>query len=532
MSDGQQRPADRVPQRELERLHDQLLHRRHLRRRRRPRVGPRLHRVHLRPDLPVAVRRAQRGLLRHLGRDPRPDQQPRGRRRGRPRPPSGATGLCSAHPRRHRRDINAPTARRRRRARALPRPPSARSFTPAGVTVGRRGRHRRGQRRRPDSTTDGCTADHQRRRRRRQVGLRRPRHLRLPGQGPQRPGRRRQRPSSSATAAPAALSVSGDDAAIYGLDGHPADGTRIKSAGGPVNVHRCKDAGPRQRRLLPLADRREVAGLRRRDPRHVEPHLLRRPGQGQRRGVQLHDRRQRRRARQLGVPNHGYALLVDGGTYNGVTVTGLGLDKAAEHLLQGADRVPVPTSDFVDHADSLEAACDALVDRPINKITVERNTSATLGARITAADCGEVSKMVDAVQLRKDPTAECDFKPILAPAASPPSLAATARRTRRCSPTTSRAAWPGGPPTRRSSTPEPRGGRGRPPTRPPVTTPVASPTGPTWATVTARATRTTSPAVTRSSARPSRCPCRASAPRLSFDHYVATETGYDGGNVK
>ena len=30
-----------------------------------------------------------------------------------------------------------------------------------------------------------------------------------------------------------------------------------------------------------------------------------------------------------GVPNHAYALLVDGGTFNGQTVTGIGLDKAA-----------------------------------------------------------------------------------------------------------------------------------------------------------------------------------------------------------
>ena len=30
-----------------------------------------------------------------------------------------------------------------------------------------------------------------------------------------------------------------------------------------------------------------------------------------------------------GVPNHAYALLVDGGSFNGVNVTGIGLDKAA-----------------------------------------------------------------------------------------------------------------------------------------------------------------------------------------------------------
>ena len=51
-----------------------------LRRRGRARVGPRLHRVHLRPGLPVAVRRAERVVLRRLGRDRRPDQRPRRRR--------------------------------------------------------------------------------------------------------------------------------------------------------------------------------------------------------------------------------------------------------------------------------------------------------------------------------------------------------------------------------------------------------------------------------------------------------------------
>ena len=30
-----------------------------------------------------------------------------------------------------------------------------------------------------------------------------------------------------------------------------------------------------------------------------------------------------------GIPNHAYALLVDGGTYNGQTITGIGFTKAA-----------------------------------------------------------------------------------------------------------------------------------------------------------------------------------------------------------
>ena len=59
-ADGQQRPGHRLPERQLERRDHQLLRRRLLRRRRGARVGPRLHRVHLRPDLPVAVGCAQR----------------------------------------------------------------------------------------------------------------------------------------------------------------------------------------------------------------------------------------------------------------------------------------------------------------------------------------------------------------------------------------------------------------------------------------------------------------------------------------
>ena len=39
-----------------------------------------------------------------------------------------------------------------------------------------------------------------------------------------------------------------------------------------------------------------------------------------------------------GVPNHGFALLVDGGTYNGHTVAAIGLTKAA-HLYWRAQSV-------------------------------------------------------------------------------------------------------------------------------------------------------------------------------------------------
>ncbi len=103
-------PTHRLPQRELERHDHQLLQRRHLRRRRRPRVGPRLHRVHPRPDLPVAVRCPQRVLLRHLGRDRRPDQRPHGRRRGRHHAKRTGGPVLHVHPRRRPLDINSPAS--------------------------------------------------------------------------------------------------------------------------------------------------------------------------------------------------------------------------------------------------------------------------------------------------------------------------------------------------------------------------------------------------------------------------------------
>ena len=61
-----------------------------------------------------------------------------------------------------------------------------------------------------------------------------------------------------------------------------------------------------------------------------------------------------------GVPNHSFALLVDGGTYNGQTITGVGLTKAA-HIFWDALQMLTPVSNFVDQADALEASSSGLV---------------------------------------------------------------------------------------------------------------------------------------------------------------------------
>jgi Zn-dependent metalloprotease len=114
-----------------------------------------------------------------------------------------------------------------------------------------------------------------------------------------------------------------------------------------------------------------------------------------------------------GVPNHGYALLVDGGTYNGQTVTGIGLDKAAAIYFRAMTVYQTPTSDFGDHADALAASCRDLTGQPINRLTVVPNAPPVAAPPITPADCAQVGAMAAAVELRRDPT-ECNFQPLFA----------------------------------------------------------------------------------------------------------------------
>jgi Zn-dependent metalloprotease len=116
-----------------------------------------------------------------------------------------------------------------------------------------------------------------------------------------------------------------------------------------------------------------------------------------------------------GVPNHGFALLVDGGTFNGQTVGAIGLTKAA-HLYWRAQSVyQTPSTDFPDHAEALETSCADLVGLRLSNLGTD--SSPPRGARpsITTADCASVAAMTAAVELRTDPTTQCNFQPILQP---------------------------------------------------------------------------------------------------------------------
>jgi Zn-dependent metalloprotease len=84
-----------------------------------------------------------------------------------------------------------------------------------------------------------------------------------------------------------------------------------------------------------------------------------------------------------GVPNHAYALMVDGGSYNGTTVAGIGLVKAGKIQYRALTAYLGSASDFLDDYLAVGQSCTDLVGT----------------AGITAADCLEVGKALAAVQL-------------------------------------------------------------------------------------------------------------------------------------
>lgn len=86
-----------------------------------------------------------------------------------------------------------------------------------------------------------------------------------------------------------------------------------------------------------------------------------------------------------GVPNHAYALMVDGGSYNGLTITGLGSTKAAKIQYRALTRYLLSASDFLDNHHALMQSCVDLVG--------------TSG--ISAADCAEVEQSLNAVEMSR-----------------------------------------------------------------------------------------------------------------------------------
>lgn len=234
-----------------------------------------------------------------------------------------------------------------------------------------------------------------------------------------------------------------------------------------------------------------------------------------------------------GVPNHLFALLVDGGAYNNVTVPAIGLTRAA-HLHWRAQSVYLTEiSDFTDHANALGAACTDLIGQPLYALTTSGpNSWGTIAPEtITADHCTAVANAIAAVELRTPPS-KCDLTPLLAQNA--PALC-----TAPLAPTTfHKQTWESGLGSwtvgRRAlanaaqfsiphwsvvgQLPDSRSGQ------------AAFGPDPIAAGDNCQALDVSgviylqSPVIT--------VPAYAKPPLLSFDHWVATEPGWDGGNLK
>jgi Zn-dependent metalloprotease len=87
--------------------------------------------------------------------------------------------------------------------------------------------------------------------------------------------------------------------------------------------------------------------------------------------------------RNMGVPDHAYALMVDGGTYNGRTIAAIGLQKAAKIHYRALDQYLTNASGFLDAYHAIRQSCYDLVG--------------VVG--ITANDCWQVQLALDAVEM-------------------------------------------------------------------------------------------------------------------------------------
>jgi bacillolysin len=105
-----------------------------------------------------------------------------------------------------------------------------------------------------------------------------------------------------------------------------------------------------------------------------------------------------------GVNNKAAFLITDGGTFNGRTVTGLGIPKSAHIYYEVATNMLTSASDYADLASALPQACTNLIGT----------------AGITSADCTEVSEAVAAVEMNQSPPAAPNpVAPVCSPGQAP-----------------------------------------------------------------------------------------------------------------
>ncbi len=113
-----------------------------------------------------------------------------------------------------------------------------------------------------------------------------------------------------------------------------------------------------------------------------------------------------------GVPNHAFALAMDGGSFNGRTIQGIGLTKAAHIWWRAMSVYQTRVSEFIDHADLVELSCHDLIGASLFDLA----TGNVSGEVVNATDCDQVAEAMIATEMRALPT-QCNFPLVLQPEA-------------------------------------------------------------------------------------------------------------------
>ena len=116
-----------------------------------------------------------------------------------------------------------------------------------------------------------------------------------------------------------------------------------------------------------------------------------------------------------GPPNHTFAMLVDGKTFNGVTVTAIGFTKAVHIYFRAMTVYQTRTTNFPEHERALKQSCADLTGQVLNGFNAGGVPVAP--AVITAADCQQVANAAAATELSRP--VNCKFAPLLNPATPP-----------------------------------------------------------------------------------------------------------------
>ena len=129
------------------------------------------------------------------------------------------------------------------------------------------------------------------------------------------------------------------------------------------------------------------------------------------------------------VPNHAFAMLVDGtkgqgpdtapdntferDSYNGQSFAGIGIVKALHIYFHAETNYQTPTTDFPQHANALRASCQDLKGLPL-----KGPTGAVSGEVITEGDCQILNQAMLATEM--DLSTPCPYIPVLKP--NPPAI--------------------------------------------------------------------------------------------------------------